>query len=264
MGVVDEGLSSEALDRRVQELFVRVARDVGEPAAIAVLRNHIEHRDPDVGLVVMRALAAIEPQDVGSGAMPDPRELEVVPRDVEHAAHVLRALVALDDEPSLTLLRAALHDELDLLRRRVIAALSMRHGTAGLDRVAFQLAQRDARHHALAIEWLDVTLKGPEHAVVALLEPNLSQSERLHRLGRSFPLGPLTSRAVLLELVRDDDARWRPWIKACAVHAASLMATADLDLLAEVAEESTPIDSIEATVLHDTLAGYRQRQLDPV
>ena len=69
---------------------------------------------------------------------------------------------------------------------------------------------------------------------------------------------------MLLELVRDDDARWRPWIKACAVHAASLMAPADLDLLAEVAEDSTPMHGIEATVLHDTVAGYRQRQLDPV
>ena len=63
MGVVDDGLSSDALDRRVQELFVRVARDVGGPAAIAVLRDHIEHRDPDIGLAVMRALAAIEPPD---------------------------------------------------------------------------------------------------------------------------------------------------------------------------------------------------------
>ena len=101
MGVVDDGLSSDELDRRVQELFVRVARDVGGPAAIAVLRDHIEHRDPDVGLAVMRALAAIEPADIAAAAAPDPRELEVVPRDVEHAAHVLRALVAFEDEPSL-------------------------------------------------------------------------------------------------------------------------------------------------------------------
>ena len=163
-----------------------------------------------------------------------------------------------------TLLRAALHDELDLLCRRVIAALSMRHGTAGLNRVAFQLAQRDARYHALAIEWLDVTLTGREHAVVALLEPNLSLRERLHRLSRSFPLESAEPPGRAAELVRDDDARWRPWIKACAVHAASLMAPADLDLLAEVAEDSTPMHGTEATVLHDTVAGYRQRQLDPV
>jgi hypothetical protein len=49
----------------------------------------------------------------------------------------------------------------------------------------------------------------------------------LRRLNRSFPLGPLSARAVLLEIVRDDDTRWRPWIKTCAVHAASLMAPAD-------------------------------------
>ena len=57
--VVAEGLSSTELDRRVQELFVRVARDAGGPSAVALLRDHIDHRDPDIGLAVMRALAAL-------------------------------------------------------------------------------------------------------------------------------------------------------------------------------------------------------------
>ena len=80
----------------------------------------------------------------------------MVAEDLEHATHVLRALVAFAGEPSATLLCDALRDELDLLRKRVLAALSMRHGIEGLSRVVFQLAQRDARSHALALEWLDV------------------------------------------------------------------------------------------------------------
>ena len=68
----------------------------------------------------------------------------VVRNDLEHATHALRALVAFEDEPAATLLRAALRDELDLVRQRVLAAFSMRHGTEGFDRVVFQLAQRDS------------------------------------------------------------------------------------------------------------------------
>ncbi|MET0901765.1 MAG: hypothetical protein ABWZ52_00865, partial [Acidimicrobiales bacterium] len=262
--VVAEGLSATELDRRVQELFVRVARDIGGPSAVAVLRDHIYHRDPDIGLAVMRALASLGSAASGSSADPDPREIAVVSHDVEHAAHVLRALLAFADEPSAALLQGALRDELDLLRRRVIAALSMRHGTEGLNRVAFQLAQRDARSHALAIEWLDVTLTSVERSVVALLEPNLSTRERLRRLNRTHPLEDLGTRALLLELVRDDDGRWRPWIKACALDATTAMPSDDLVLFGEVAAASTPLIGPEATVLHETVAGLRARQLDLV
>ena len=70
---------------------------------------------------------------------------------------------------------------------------------------------------------------------------------------------------MLLELVRDDDARWRPWIKACAIHAASLMAPADLDLLAEVAEASTPMDRPRGRPCSTRPSpAYRARQLDLV
>ena len=125
----------------------------------------------------------------------------VVRKDLEHATHVLRALVAFDDEPAATLLCAALRDELDLVRQRVLAAFSMRHGTEGLNRVVFQLAQRDSRSHALALEWLDVTLTGTDRAAVAMLEPRLSDRERLNALIRTFPVSPPSRREILLELV---------------------------------------------------------------
>ena len=143
---------------------------------------------------------------------------------------MLRALVAFEDVPAATLLCAALRDELELIRQRVLAAFSMRHGTEGFNRVVFQLAQRDSHSHALALEWLDVTLTGTDRAAVALLEPRLSDRERLNALARTFPLAPLTQRAALLELVEDRDGRWRrPWVKACALYTASGISEAELD-----------------------------------
>ena len=75
----------------------------------------------------------------------DLAESVVVETDLDHATHVLRALVTFDDEPSATLLSAALRDELDLVRQRVLAALAMRHGTAGLRTVSSSNSPNETR-----------------------------------------------------------------------------------------------------------------------
>ena len=219
LAVVDDGLRGDDHDRHVQEMLVRAAREIGGPSAIAVLRRHIEHRDREVGLAVMKALASLGPASSGViDGEPDLTE-SVVREDLEHATHALRALVVFEAVPAATLLCGALGDELELIRQRVLAAFSMRHGTAGFNRVIFQLAQRDSHSHALALEWLDVTLTGTDRAAVALLEPRWSNRERLQALARTFPLPPLGQRAALLELVEDRDGRWRrPWVKACALY----------------------------------------------
>jgi hypothetical protein len=265
--VIDEGLCGDAHPRHVQELLVRAAREIGGASAIAMLHRHIEHRDRDVGLAVMRALAVLGP----SGADDEyALTASVVRGDLEHAAHALRAVVAFGDVPSATLLRAALRDELDLARERVLAAFSMRHGTEGFSRVVFQLAQRDARSHALALEWLDVTLTGTDRTVIALLEPRLSDRERLNTLVSGIPVPPLRQREVLLDLVHDRGNRWRrPWVKACALYTAWGMSEVEFEAVAGTAAEPEAIgaDQItddEESIVHETLDGLRRRRRDPV
>ncbi len=195
----------------------------------------------------------------------DPTE-SIVREDLEHATHALRALVAFEDVPAATLLVTALQDELELIRQRVLAAFSMRHGTEGFNRVVFQLAQRDSRSHALALEWLDVTLTGTDRAAVALLEPRLSDRERLSKLVRTFPLPPLGQHDVLLELVQDRDGRWRrPWVKACAIYAASGISDAELDAISTATTAvDAPSPTDEDQIVAETLAGIRHRRLDRV
>ncbi len=262
---VDEGLRDGARGRQVQELLVRTAREIGGPSAIALLRRHIEHRDREVGLAVMRALAVTGSPDLDAHDDSEFTE-SVVHDDLEHAAHALRALVAFENEPAAALQCDALRDELELIRRRVLAAFSMRHGIEGFNRVVFQLAQSDPHSHALALEWLDVTLTGTERAAVALLEPRLSDRERLTALSRPFPVPPLSQCEVLLELVQDRDGRWRrPWVKACALFTASGMSETDLAAItvavtASLADAGTD----EERIVHETLTGIEHRRLDPV
>jgi hypothetical protein len=181
--------------------------------------------------------------------------------DLEHAAHVLRALLAFDDGRTTALLRAALRDELDLVRQRVFAVLAIRHGTDALNKVSLQFDQQDARSHALAIEWLDVALTGADRAVVAILQPDLSDRDRMSLLSRRFPLAPASPRAILFELVDSRDRRWRnPWLKACAFYAAaSGLPEIDLDLMAAAVDNSTPYDrSNQWGIVEETVSAIRR------
>ncbi|MET1003809.1 MAG: HEAT repeat domain-containing protein [Acidimicrobiia bacterium] len=263
LSVVEEGLRDGGYSRRAQESLVRVAREIGGPSAVTVLRRHVAHPDREVGLTVMAALATLEHFRTSELDLEEPA---LVHDDLVHATHALRALVAFERQPSAAMQSGALRDELELLRRRVLAALSMRHGTDGLNRVAFQLAQRDPRSHALALEWLDVTLTGTDRAVVALLEPGLSARERLNALTGHFPVAPLSQQELLIDLVQDGDDRWRrPWIKACALYTASGMSEIDLEALAAAVGDApaTFVSDDEEMIVHETLTALllRRREL---
>lgn len=254
---VDQGLGLEDGERRVQKLLARVAREVGSSAAVAVLRRHVEHPDREVGLAVMRALAALGPQSHLPVDETDQLAATVVSTDLEYATHVLHAELTFENEPGAALLCAALRDEVNLVRQRILAGLAMRHGTAGLDRVTAQFAQRDDRSHALALEWLDVTLTGTERGVVAILDPGLSDRDRLGALGRWFPLTPLNQHDALLDLVEDREQRWRqPWIRACALYTAAGMPDSVADVLDAAESAALPTDD-EIGIVRETLVAMR-------
>lgn len=265
---VDARLVDPAVDRRTRELLVRVCRAIGGPAAAAVLRRHADHPDREVGLWAMESLGAMVPT-AGLGVPPagggdvaiDLSTSTGVADDVRHAVDVLAVLHALQGLPSAALLATAMQDELGLLQRRVLAALSVRHGDDALSRVAFQLAQDDTRVHALALEWLDVTLAGADRSAVPLLEPGLSDAERLRALLGRRPLPPSDVTAVLRDLVVDAEGRWRqPWVQACALLAAHGLPDGGRSILATVddSDASMPVGGDE-TIHGDTLAAIRRR-----
>lgn len=257
LAVADAGLSGNfRLDLYGHEQLARVCRMVGGTKAAAVLRRHVEHRDREVGLAVMTALAAIDSSGPDSTLPP-------VRSDLEHASFVLRAIVALEDTASADVLRSALCDELDLLRRRVLAGLSIRYGQDGISRVGFQLTQRSTRFHSLAMEWLDVTLVGTDRAASAILEPEPTATERLGMLGKWFPMSPATPESVLVELAADRDGRWRrPWITACALLAAVEMPELGLEGLVSSATDGSPgADRDDHTqIVQETMEALHRRR----
>ncbi len=177
----------------------------------------------------------------------------VVLADLEHATRILRALCACEAHPTTEGLQAALRDELDLVRRRVLAGLGAHHGDDALERVSFQFAKGDARSHTLAVEWLDVALTGTDRAAVALLEPDLPDAERLRRLTRTLPLPEQSIEAVLVDLITDPEHRWRqPWVQACALHAAWSTPEVQLDLASLHLEPQ--LDGTDRSIFDETLA----------
>jgi hypothetical protein len=182
--------------------------------------------------------------------------------DLEDAAHVLRARSAFLDAPGCAPLARALDDLLGLLQQRLLACLSIRYGSEGVSRVAFQLSQGDSRSHALALEWVDVILTGLDRAVLGLLEPGWTPDARLRSVSRWFPLPELGAGEILREIAEDPDHRWRqPWLVACALLAASHTGQPDLaalDLRRRLSDGHWSGD--EGSIVEETLVGLRRRQ----
>jgi hypothetical protein len=221
---LDAGLRGEhGCSRSGQKLLARACRQIGGAGAASVLIGHLTHPSRDVGLAAARALADVSPPPPQAGVVPGNDALDAaIAADLLDAACALRALTVLGDGHAFASLRRAVEDELQVMQQHLLACLSVRYGSEGMTRVAFQLARRDARSHALALEWLDATLVGTDRSYVALVEPDWSPQERLRSLARRFPLPPFTVTAVLRDLVEDPDDRWRrPWLTACALVAAA-------------------------------------------
>ncbi len=185
------------------------------PARDDVLRRHVEHADPELGLAVIERLGGPGPAADAVAAALD----TAFAADVRQAARILAARVALGDldEP----LGRALDDELDLARRRIVAGRLARHGSDVVGPPSTELAV-GGPGAALASEALGVLLGREGTAVVAVLEPGRTPAERLARLPALTDL-PAGGEGWLRELVEDPADRWRsPWLCACAIRAARI------------------------------------------
>jgi hypothetical protein len=249
-----------------QRQLARVCRVMRGDDALVVLCRHLDHRDREIGLAVARALTARCPEPArertdASRQVPtvllDESAAEAIRRDLHDAAHALRARCAFDDAAQFAMLSRALLDHLRLLEQRIVACLAIRYGAENVAKVRYQLAQNDARSHALALEWMEVTFEGVDRAATALIEPGLPAPERLQRLARDFAVPPAARSAILRDLVEDPEDRWRrPWIAACALLGMFSDGAADP---AAFALASSPEGGDESAVVHETFAGIRRR-----
>jgi len=260
----DDGLDGRlGLHRRGQELLARVCRQQGGTAAAIVLRRHVAHPDREVGLAVMTALAAVHRH--GSGDL-DPLDVDdeimtttLVTEELDRATRVLQLLQTVSASDGL---RFALEDELVLIRRRVLADLSLRYGTEGIARVSFQLALTDPHAHGLALEWLDVTLAPSDKPAIVLLDPTLPATARLRALSRVATVS-LVDAPDIIDLVEDRDRMWdSPLLIASALLTVSNRPELDFDeLITRMPDDHRPVGFRDAHgIIPETISGIQQRR----
>jgi len=213
----------------VVPLAARMVRSVTTPSAARdeVLGRHVQHRDRELGRLVMDRLAGPGPSTGATAELLD----GVLHDDVRHAARILSAIVAMSAgrkgtdalDAADTPLRRALDDELVLVRERVVAGRMARHGRQRLGPAIVGVTAGEPSA-ALAVEALEVDV-GPTESrlVIALLDPHLRPAERLERLipQAGTAADPRDAENWLQDLVEDADDGWRSaWLRACAIHAA--------------------------------------------
>ncbi len=219
VAMVDRCLTARVSgEPRRHELAVRAARDIGTSEAASMLVGHVDHRNRDVGFSIVNALNDLALDDSSLAATVSG---DVVFAQIDHAVRILRAIEVLD-HADCSEVRRALMDDLTATRARVMSALSLHHGREAMDRVSFQFAQSDRRQHAVAVEWLEVTLVPRSRPAISILEPDLSTRERLARLAKINGPSALTPAEQLTDLALDQQRVWRrPWLRACALLALS-------------------------------------------
>jgi hypothetical protein len=171
-------------------------------------------------------LTALDALDAGGGRdVVPPHVLDGVFDDA--VAHAVRALAAYAFVVRSSLaergrpLRRALHDEIDLARRLVIAVLALRHGDRVRDAVRVIDRADDGQRRALGVEALDVILSRDEASVaLPLIRRDLLPDEQIAALQHVEPpaLGP---EEWIADMTKDPKRVWRSsWLARCAHYAA--------------------------------------------
>ncbi len=190
--------------------LVRAAAAAAPAHGVEIVTPALVHGDRSVVLTALDALDAhgardVVPPEILDGAFRDAATL---------AANALAVRIALDAEDG-ALIRA-LNDEIDLARRLVIAALTLRHGRRVREAVRV-IEHGEGARRALGVEALDVLLSREEAAIaIPLVRRDLTLEERAASLHRATP----SARAAeewLADIDADSESVWRSsWLQTCA------------------------------------------------
>ena len=201
--------------------LVRAARAASPDQAAMCLYPYIEHRDRELGLAVLTALAA-------AGADPAPIAVGLDRTLRADAEHFARCAAAAQVVGAGSELAHALGDELELLRRRILALLAVRYGAEEIGAIANTLECDTGDRRSLAAETLDVTLRRADaDLALPIVRTDLPLTSRLRQLAAVAPLAPSDRTAVVEDILSDDHGHWRSdWLRACAAYEYGLVVRA--------------------------------------
>jgi hypothetical protein len=178
------------------------------------------HPDRELGLMVIERLTGADPasERVCAAVVP------VLAADLTHGARleeVLASIRPLADDAALAPLARALDDERHLVRARIRACLTLRHGRTTFDPILLGL-DAEGSVHALAVEALEVEATDHERAAVLALVADDESSTVPPADGQLDPdrrIDKLIDE-LIDELIDDAESVWRSqWLRTCAVHA---------------------------------------------
>jgi hypothetical protein len=229
--------------------LVRAVRATSPVGAAAALGPHVENPDRELGLAVLAALAAA---GADASTLPDALERTLL-ADASHAARCLAALAAVEPAP---LVVRAVRDELELLRRRVLALLGVRHGSQAIGAVMLGLSADDEGRRSLAIEMLEVTLDHDEAALaLPVVRTDLPDAARLHLLAEVAPTLDADRGHVLAAIAEDRERHWRSsWLRACAVYEAARAGTHPPPLVDGAGADPVLLEAVEWARARQTTA----------
>lgn len=218
--LVSQALNGElALSQDAMARLIQVCGQSRSEKTKELLWQQLEHPDRTVGYAILTALQALGYRATEAA---EPRLLARCRREATHGLRILLCLEAHGAEPGLVHLRRALDDELAVVRHSLFQLLALRYDRRAILRAEQQVRTGPEAAQALALEMLDVTLRGEEKALaLPLLHPHLTPAQRIQQLTKQVTVTPLLRDQGLAELIADPDGSWaQPWLRICAVYGA--------------------------------------------
>lgn len=225
--LLGEALAGADTDRVAKRHLAQIAGRIGGAEAMTLLARHL--RAPDVALraEVLATLAR-------GGYRATGRATDVsaqLAAELDEAATLTAALLALGEDGATALLRDALDYRLAGVRDRLLLLLSFIHDGRAVLRARDALLHPSGEQRAYALEALDTLVAHERKGAILAVLDDLPPAERLRRLGGA-PVVP-NRDALLREMVADPRRHWDAWLRACAVHTIAQSAPApDPSLLA--------------------------------
>lgn len=218
--------------------LARIAGRIQDEAMVMFLRMRALFPNLDVRLQVLSSLNA-----QGFQARDDYEQAKVdraIDAELETAAWLIASLAEFYQSPDTQQLADALTIELDKTRLRILHWLSFVFDPEVVGRIRTNLSQYAQDQHAYALEALDNLLPQDQKIWILPVFDDLTPAQQLIRLQERFPQTMTGPVERIIDIVKQSNRWVTPWLRACAIFAAT-----------KFPERSTDLTSAVVSVLKD-------------
>jgi AAA family ATP:ADP antiporter len=218
-------LFEEALETsqpHIAQWILKICGRIRGPRAIHLLLQVIDHRDP---YLRSKALMALSSCSFVASEHNRSMIYERFQAEIFVAAHLLAALVDLQDSSDADILLRALEADLWQCTQRLVLLLSFVHSGSLFRAAMDNLKCLHLHKHAAVMEIFDDILSTDEkHAFLPLID-DLPFDDKLKALPHPADVVGLSSLARLLEVAENERFYYSPWTRACALYVLSFNAS---------------------------------------